>query len=260
MDFSKQININNLHHAYFFEDRSASIRASLSTRGEEGIGDSIVSWLEQNGIKCVGSPNFYRITNPNFGIEDSHNIKFFQSQSVSESQDSEKKIIIIEAESFTNEAQNALLKVFEEPSQDSHFFIITSNKDNLLVTLRSRMEYVRTKCPEYNRGAEKSLSKDKQKETVNFLKENPKRRLDIVKDMIDAFKDKSEERTKNTILEFLNSLETLLYNRYKSEGINLDKDKIFIFEEIVNCRKYMILRGASVKMLLEHLAFVLPVI
>jgi len=233
----------NLHHAYLIE-------------GRKDTGDKLISYLEQKGIKCRGSSNFYRITNPNFGIEDSHNIKFFQSQNVT---GSEKKIVIIEAEFFTNEAQNALLKVLEEPSPGSHFFIITPNKDNLLVTLRSRMEYVRTKCPGYNRGTEKSLSKDKQKEAVNFLKENPKKRLDIVKDMIDALKDKSEEGTKNTILEFLNSLETLLFNRHKSEGINLSKDKIFIFEEIANCRKYLSDRSASVKMLLEHLAFILPV-
>jgi len=51
----------------------------------------------------------------------------------------------------------------------------------------------------------------------------------------------------------------LLFNRHKSEGINLSKDKIFIFEEIANCRKYLSDRSASVKMLLEHLAFILPV-
>jgi DNA polymerase III delta prime subunit len=254
MNLTKAINGDNLHHAYLIEGRS-------------DMGDELISYLEQNGIKCVGSPNFYRITNPNFGIEDSHNIKFFQSQSMVEdplsSSFSEasplsplatarrsKKIIIIEAESFTNEAQNALLKVFEEPARGSHFFIITPNKDNLLITLQSRMEYAR---------AEKSSPKDNQKE-VNFLEEDLKARLDIVKDMIDTLKDKGEEdkNSKNTILEFLNSLETLLYNRYKSERINLDKDKIFIFEEIANCRKYIALRGASVKMLLEHLALVLP--
>ncbi|ETD25147.1 hypothetical protein HMPREF2086_00482 [Helicobacter macacae MIT 99-5501] len=51
----------------------------------------------------------------------------------------EKKTIIIAAQNFRNEAQNALLKILEEPPQNIHFIIITRNKTALLPTIRSRL-------------------------------------------------------------------------------------------------------------------------
>ncbi|MFH0977274.1 MAG: AAA family ATPase [Spirochaetota bacterium] len=41
------------------------------------------------------------------------------------------------------EGQNALLKTIEEPSQDSNFILITSNKNNLLPTILSRCTEIR---------------------------------------------------------------------------------------------------------------------
>ncbi len=50
-----------------------------------------------------------------------------------------QKTIIIAANSFRNEAQNALLKILDEPPQNIKFIIITKNKNALLPTIRSRM-------------------------------------------------------------------------------------------------------------------------
>ena len=51
-----------------------------------------------------------------------------------------KKIFIIETGFFTREAQNSLLKVFEEePTEGTHFFVFTPSAETLLPTLRSRM-------------------------------------------------------------------------------------------------------------------------
>ncbi len=51
----------------------------------------------------------------------------------------EAKTIIIAAQSFRNEAQNALLKILEEPPNNIIFTIITRNKTALLPTIRSRL-------------------------------------------------------------------------------------------------------------------------
>lgn len=47
-------------------------------------------------------------------------------------------VFILEAELMNDQAQNALLKSLEEPPQGIIFFIVTSNKDNLLTTIQSR--------------------------------------------------------------------------------------------------------------------------
>lgn len=49
-----------------------------------------------------------------------------------------KVYIIEEAETMNESAQNAALKLFEEPPEGVHFILCTSNPEKLLITVRSR--------------------------------------------------------------------------------------------------------------------------
>ena len=51
----------------------------------------------------------------------------------------DEKILVIHANSFRTEAQNALLKIIEEPPRNIKFIIVTQSKNLLLPTIRSRM-------------------------------------------------------------------------------------------------------------------------
>ena len=51
----------------------------------------------------------------------------------------DEKILVINANSFRIEAQNALLKIIEEPPRNIKFIIATQSKNLLLPTIRSRM-------------------------------------------------------------------------------------------------------------------------
>ena len=51
----------------------------------------------------------------------------------------DEKILVIHANSFRTEAQNALLKIIEEPPRNIKFIIATQSKNLLLPTIRSRM-------------------------------------------------------------------------------------------------------------------------
>lgn len=51
----------------------------------------------------------------------------------------DEKILVIHANSFRAEAQNALLKIIEEPPRNIKFIIATQSKNLLLPTIRSRM-------------------------------------------------------------------------------------------------------------------------
>lgn len=56
--------------------------------------------------------------------------------------ESEAKAIAIVGKIFNLEAQNALLKILEEPPKGVEFFIFTPNKNSLLPTIRSRMQII----------------------------------------------------------------------------------------------------------------------
>ena len=112
-----------------------------------------------------------------FGI---NNLRFFISDDfllenakevIAEAYIAEKdeKILVIHANSFRTEAQNALLKIIEEPPRNIKFIIVTQSKNLLLPTIRSRMliENNLTKKPKMTLDLNlKSLSL---KELTNFV-------------------------------------------------------------------------------------------
>ena len=51
----------------------------------------------------------------------------------------DEKILVIHDNSFRTEAQNALLKIIEEPPRNIKFIIATQSKNLLLLTIRLRM-------------------------------------------------------------------------------------------------------------------------
>lgn len=61
------------------------------------------------------------------------------------SRGSQKTVLIKRAELLTEEAQNALLKILEEPPNGADIILETTDEDLLLETIRSRCELVYTK-------------------------------------------------------------------------------------------------------------------
>lgn len=161
-----------------------------------------------------------------------------QSKSFSEG----RKIFVIEAEAITHEAQNALLKMFEEPTANTHFFLLGRCVRNLLPTLASRLWRVRAEAP-------RSLERDG---AEKFLALTVAKRLEEVKKLADDIKD--EKKTKADALRLLEDIEKFLYEKARQEKKLPDKT----LTEIEMCRDYMTDRSAGVKMLIEYVALICP--
>ena len=71
------------------------------------------------------------------GIDAAREIKHFLWQKPNAS--SRRTLIIDEAELLTNEAQNALLKITEEPPASSLLILVTSDAESILPTITSRL-------------------------------------------------------------------------------------------------------------------------
>ena len=70
-------------------------------------------------------------------------VKDFREDMFLSSTESEKKIYIIDdAECMTVEAQNALLKVLEEPPKNVIILLLATECDRILTTIKSRVQYV----------------------------------------------------------------------------------------------------------------------
>lgn len=146
-----------------------------------------------------------------------------------------ERVFFVGAASMTSEAQQALLKLFEEPGKGITFVLLVPH-GTLLPTLRSRMlEY-----PEKQKLAVQKPSA--------FLKANSKERSLEIAALL-----KDDESQKERVRAFLQGLEGELYKK-----INKSAQVRAGLEDIAKVRSYVADRSPSLKMLLEHLAVSLP--
>ncbi len=235
------LNKENLHHAYLLEGE------------KELVFQYLLNFLEKElNFQISANPDFYIESFDTFGINDGRLIKDFQSKkSITEG----KQIIIIQTNFITNEAQNSLLKMFEEPSKNTHIFLIIPSSENLLTTLKSRLTIIKSldlTDPSKNNSLGSARSK---LEVGEFLQANITKRFELIKVFLPKKKD--EKADKAGAILFLNSLEKILYEKFKSSCLeNIDFENIFY--EINQCRSYLNDRSPSVKMILEHLSQIIP--
>lgn len=163
-----------------------------------------------------------------FLIEDAEEI--FSKHIYKVNQD-EAHIMCIAFNSTSNATQNSLLKILEEPPQNTFFFVIVPDKKLLLPTILSRAQIF-----EYKKEVEIS------KETQKFIKMSFAERLNFVKKIVEEVK--KETKTKEDVLNFVEEIE-----KYTHQKKNLT-----LLKRIIEIKVYLKEQGASVKQLLEYLA------
>jgi len=156
--------------------------------------------------------------------------------------------------SMTSEAQQALLKLFEEP-QAGTTFILLAPHGTIIPTLRSRMMPLTPRLPASQKvlGSPAPGRPDHfvQQAATSFLKSSQKERSDYIAKLL-----KNEDDAREQVRELLNSLEAELHS-----GLKKAKQKTLYIEgleDISRVRGYTNDRSPSLKMLMEHLALTLP--
>lgn len=150
--------------------------------------------------------------------------------------------IAISCQAITEEAQNALLKTLEEPALGIVFRIYAPTSIQLLPTFLSRVEIIRTE----------NNSETDFAEIKKFLNANLEARFKIIADLI----KKAGEEHKSAGINFLNDLE-----KYLAQNLKLEKasaDIIFALSEIRQGRMYLHDKSGTPKLILDHVALVLP--
>jgi|SRR3989344_4766083 len=149
-------------------------------------------------------------------------------------------VFFVAAASITHEAQQALLKLLEEPQRGTTFVFLVSH-GALIGTLRSRM------LP-YLGALEGGTSET---DVSKFLKSPYPARSAEVGELL-----KDDEGARERVRDFLNGLERALYEKMQKSKSSAEIRQGL--EDIAKCRSYAGDRSPSLKMLLEHLAISLP--
>ena len=130
---SNSINKNKINHAYLFE-------------GIDGIGKTTLAKEFAKYLLKVehieNSPDYINIDPQGASIKIAQ-IRSLQTDVIIKPHGDYKIYIINNAEKMTIESQNALLKTLEEPPEYVIIILITSNKNSLLDTIKSRCDIVK---------------------------------------------------------------------------------------------------------------------
>ena len=220
------INPQALHYTYIISGDRAS------------IAENLLLFIESNfSVETKGNPDFFFKEYESFYINDARDIQNLQQNKTLDN----KQFFVLSMREMTYQAQNAFLKVAEDPSSQTCFFFILPSQEMLLPTFRSRAVLIEYKTDDrYYEDLVKS-----------FAKGSPKERLDI----ISPFHPKEKGNiNKEDISKFLSTLELAF-----SENITGTKrNKKEALHDIYDVKKKLQATGVSVKTLLEHLAVVLP--
>lgn len=227
MELSQSLG-NLSHHAYCIV-------------GAEDAQLEILSFLkEKQGVSIQGNPDVFVRTYEILTIDDARELKDMHATRPFSSRggDVARRFFVIVIRSITHEAQNALLKMLEEPNGYALFFIVIPSDESLLPTVRSRLYMVRTTRSDLVSATRSDLVRD-------FLASPLASRV--------AFADKLSadisdgKKPKSAALEFCADLSKLLHD----SGIEKNAAPL---AAIARTESYLRDRAASVKQLLEYMA------
>ena len=217
------------HHAYCIEGAGREKVSAFAEKLRE------VCELER------GYPDLVALAVPSFGIDDAHFVRALARQKPVAGG---KKFFVLGADAVTREAQNALLKTFEEPTPATHFFLLVSSAELLAPTLRSRMEV----APIERFGV--VVVKKHHEEARAFLAAPTSARLARAEKIAAALKDEKMERGEGAA--FIEALQA----EVRGEGA-FPRERADALEKLLRTASYARDQSSSFKLLLEHLSLVL---
>jgi len=222
-----------IHHAY-------GILGNKRKAEEE-----LLAFLEKDlKFPTAGNPDFWRENFNVFKIADSR--KVFEAH-LNKPVKYTRKVFIITADFITKDAQNSLLKIFEEPKADTTFFLILPGLADLLPTLKSRLII----------GQASEEGKEDNYNAEDFLQVKVGKRLALVAKIIKDIKD--EKSNKSDAITFIKNIEKKIKAKQKLHKAGGGRDEnLLAIEDIEKSVSYLKDESPSVKVILEHLAVTLP--
>ncbi|MEY2640843.1 MAG: hypothetical protein RL150_236 [Candidatus Parcubacteria bacterium] len=215
-------NTGDLHHAYVLEGSPEPVVEELALFCTETL-----------GVPARGNPDYVCEVHDRFLIEHARRLRELQQN---KTRADSKKLFVVAFNFITREAQNALLKVLEEPTAGTHIFIVTPSSHVFLPTVLSRVTVLKTPYLVTHDHAQ------------TFLKSSYKKRMEYITKLTKDIKD--EKASKAEALALVRSLVVTLY---------AGKHDVVVIQKIAELDRlgaYLEDSSASVKMLLEHAALV----
>jgi len=217
------------HHAYV-----------ISAPPEEGIALAQSHIADELGLSVHANPDVVVLRFGLLSVEDARRVHVIASQGPV---GGSRKAIVVAASRAYHEAQNALLKIFEEPPEGLTLFLVLPSTGGLLPTLRSRVQVL----------SGKDSSQTPPEDAAAFVKAGKEKRSALIKKLSSGKDDAERREHRETAIAIVNGIEQMAYQK----GIT-SKEVVALLEDIAVLRTHLYDRAAPVRMILEHLSLTIP--
>ncbi len=219
----------NRHHAFVIE-----------AEAEQGI-EVAQAWAEKElGMNVKANPDVVVMRYGLLTVEDARRVS---ELAAGKAFAGEHKVIIISATRAYHEAQNALLKLFEEPPPGTYLFFILPSLGGLLPTLRSRVQILKH---------EARSTKSEINPAGEFMKAGREKRSAMIKKLTSGKDEEERRELRDEAIAIVNGIEAAIcesqtYTKY-----------VALLSDIATLRGYLYDRSAPGRMILEHLSLMIP--
>ena len=219
------------HHAF-----------AIEAEADEGIG-AAQAWVRRElGMEAKGNPDVIVLSYGLLSVEDARRVAALAAQAPLAGA---HKALVVAASRAYHEAQNALLKLFEEPPAGTYLFLVLPTLGGLLPTLRSRVQTLPR--------ARQRLARAIPEAAEEFLKASREKRSAIAKRLASGRDDEERRENRDEALAIVNGVEAAC----AAKGFD-DPSAAALLRDLSVLRDCLHDRAAPVRMILEHLALVTP--
>ena len=162
------------------------------------------------------------------------------------------RVLIITAGRVYHEAQNALLKLFEEPPRETYLFLVLPTLGGLLPTLRSRVQVLKH---EIRNTKYETSTKHEINPAEEFMKAGKEKRSALIKKLTSGKDEEERRELRDEAIAIVSGIEAAAYVALKRDD---DGAIVALLSDIAILRGHLHDRSAPVRMILEHLSLVTP--
>ncbi|KND52059.1 MAG: hypothetical protein ABA06_02225 [Parcubacteria bacterium C7867-001] len=232
------------HHAYF------------STGDlDEGLARAREFVQYELGLPLEGNPDIFELRYGLFSVADARAVNDLARQSPVAG---ETKVLIVATGRLFHEAQNALLKLFEEPPEGTVLILVVPSEGIILPTLRSRILPLPTGRQAFPEG--KRTKKEESEIVEAFITGTSAAREKLVAKLLDKTKSDKDTEKQAARLEALTLAEGLMRAGYRArkEGSGNDAALVAFLTDLNSFIPILHDRAAPLKPIFEHLLLVTP--
>ncbi len=227
------------HHAYF-----------ITGDIEEGIAAALAFAETELELAQHGNPDVMTLRHGLLSVDDARRLQSLGELAPTRG---DRKVLIVSAARIFHEAQNALLKFFEEPPSGTVVILVLPAEGMLLPTLRSRLLVLPSRGASHNSVGHGARE---------FLDVSPAEREKIVSKLLDRAKSDKDDEKQAARLAALQLIEGLIVTTHAAWLKEIAQERKREFRQfLTDLETFLPIlheRSAPLKLIFEHVLLVMP--